>query len=328
MKVCIFGAGAIGSNLAVRLLRSKRHEVSVVARGAHLEAIRVRGLTLREAGIDHTERPFAATDRPETLSPQDCVIVTLKAHSMPAVAGDIAGLLAPEGFAVFAVNGIPWWWRHGHDGAASTLPLLDPQGALWSQVRPERALGCVVDSANEIVEPGLVLNKRANNWVLGEPDRSSSQRLAAACELFSLEGAQGRIADDIRYEIWCKLALNVANSPVSALTTLGSNACSEDAELRSLKQQLMRELVDIAAAHGYDISDRIDVDRATLPVPGIGPGSRPSMAQDVLAGRPMEVEAILGQPLAMAREAGVATPALEVVCALVRGRDRALRAGQ
>jgi 2-dehydropantoate 2-reductase len=327
MKVCIFGAGAIGSNLAVRLLRSKRHEVSVVTRGAHLEAIRKRGLTLREAGVDHTEHPHAATDNGAALPPQDCVIVTLKAHSMPAVAGDMARLFAPQGFAVFAVNGIPWWWQYGLSGAPSTLPLLDPQGALWSQVRPARVLGCVVDSANEIVEPGVVLNKRANNWVLGEPDGSSSARLAAACELFSLEGAHGRIAADIRYEIWCKLALNVANSPVSALTTLGSNACSEDTDLRLLKQQLMRELVAIAAAHGCDISNRIDVDRATLPVPGIGPGSRPSMAQDVLAGRPMEVEALLGQPLAMAREAGVATPALEMVCALVRGRDRALRAG-
>ena len=327
MKVCIFGAGAIGSNLAVRLLRSRRHEVSVVARGAHLDAIRARGLTLREAGVDHTERPIAATDDAASLPPQDCVIVTLKAHSMPAVAGDIARLLAPGAFAVFAVNGIPWWWQHCLVDRSATLPLLDPQGALWSQVRPGRVLGCVVDSANEIVEPGVVLNKRANNWVLGEPDGSSSTRLAAVCELFSLEGAQGRVAGDIRHEIWCKLALNVANSPVSALTTLGSNACSEDADLRGLKQQLMRELIRIAAAHGSDISGRIDVDRATLPLPGIGPGSRPSMAQDVLAGRPLEVEAILGQPLAMAREAGIATPVLEVVCALTRGRDRALRAG-
>ena len=327
MKVCVFGAGAIGGSLAVRLLRSKRHEVSVVARGAHLAAIRSRGLTLREAGVDHTEHPLAATDDAASLPPQDCVIVTLKAHSMPAVAGVIGRLIAPGGFAVFAINGIPWWWQYGHVNRSATLPLLDPQGALWSQVRPERVLGCVVDSANEIVEPGLVLNKRANNWVLGEPDGSDSARLAAARELFSLEGAHGVIARDIRHEIWCKLALNVANSPVSGLTTLGSNACSEDAGLRGLKQALMRELIAIAGAHGCDIRDRIDVDEATLPLPGIGPGSRPSMAQDVLAGRPVEVEAILGQPLAMAREKGVATPVLDVVCALMRGRDRALRAG-
>lgn len=328
MKVCVFGAGAIGSNLAVRLIRAGKAEVSVVTRGAHLAAIRARGLTLRAEGRDVTERPVAATDDPGTLPPQDCVIVTLKAHSTPGVAGQIARLLAPDAFAVFAVNGIPWWWHYGRAGLAgpaASLPLLDPQGELWSVVRPERALGCVVDSSNVVLEPGLVLNKRANDWILGEPDGSASERLRLAQGLFSNEGQKAILTGDIRREVLRKLAFNVGNSPVSALTCLSTYEAGNDPALRELKRGLMAEVVAIAAALGWDIRDCVDPVKASQPI-GVALGSKPSMLQDILAGRPIEVEAILGQPLAMAREAGVAAPLLDVVCTLARGRDRALRA--
>ncbi len=328
MKVCVFGAGAIGSNLAVRLIRSGRADVSVVTRGPHLAAIRERGLTLRAEGRDVTERPAAATDDPGTLPPQDCVIVTLKAHSTPAVARHIARLLAPDAFAIFAVNGIPWWWRYGLAGRAApaaTLPLLDPAGELWSAVRPERALGCVVDSSNVVLEPGLVLNKRSNDWTLGEPDGSTSERLQWAQGLFSNEGQRAIVAKDIRREVLCKLAFNVGNSPVSALTCLSTYDAGNDPALRELKRGLMTEVGALAAALGWDIRDRVDPVKASQPI-GVALGSKPSMLQDILAGRPIEVEAILGQPLAMAREAGVATPLLEVVCALARGRNHALSA--
>ena len=329
MKVCVFGAGAIGSNLAVRLIRAGKAEVSVVTRGAHLAAIRARGLTLRAEGRDVTERPVAATDDPDTLPPQDCVIVTLKAHSTPGVAGQIARLLAPDAFAVFAVNGIPWWWHYGLAGRAApatSLLLLDPGGDLWSAVGPERTLGCVVDSANVVLEPGLVLNKRSNDWTLGEPDGSVSERLQWAQSLFSNEGQRAIVAKDIRHEVLCKLAFNVGNSPVSALTCLSTYHTGNDPALRELKRGLMAEVVAIAAALGWDIRDRVDPVKASQPM-GVALGSKPSMLQDILAGRSIEVEAILGQPLAMARQAGVATPLLEIVCTLARGRDRALRAG-
>lgn len=331
MKVCVFGAGAVGGNLAVRMMLAGRAGVSVVARGEHLRAIGERGLTLHADGKVLTARPLAATDDPSTLPQQDCVIVTLKAHSTPAAAAAIARLLAPGAFAIFALNGIPWWWRYGIAGGAGSagiagpLSLLDPLGALWSGVRPEWVLGCVIDSSNEVTAPGVVLNKRGNNWTLGEPDGSVSERLHAAKDLLSGGGLNAVLATDIRREILCKLALNVGHSPVSALTCLATNDASLDAALRQLKRGLMAEVVAIAAAMGWDIRDRVDPDQATQPV-GVVAGSRPSMLQDVMAGRPIEAEAMLGQPQAMAREAGVATPLLDVVCALARGRDRALRA--
>src|SRR5262245_8560113 len=138
MKVCIFGAGTVGGHLAVQIISANPEGVSLVARGATLAAIRERGLTLRKAGKDTHVRPAVVTDDPSSLPAQDLVLVTVKAHSLPAAAGVIARLLEPQGCAVFLLNGIPWWWRHGLPGPAGTLPLLDPDGALWREVRPER----------------------------------------------------------------------------------------------------------------------------------------------------------------------------------------------
>src|SRR5687767_2899380 len=148
MKVCIFGAGAVGGHIATRLLAANADEVSVVARGAVLQAIRSRGFTLRSGGQEITARPENATDDPSTLPPQDLVVVTLKAHAVPAAAAAIARLIdARQGCAIFLLNGVPWWWRHGLSDPGP-LPLLDPDGALWTQVKPERALGCVVHQPN------------------------------------------------------------------------------------------------------------------------------------------------------------------------------------
>ena len=168
MKVCVFGAGAVGGNIATRLIAAQAGEISVVARGAQLNAIRARGLTLRSGGKEITARPKVATDDPSTLPPQDIVAVTLKATAaLPAAARAIARLIAPHGCAIFLLNGIQWWWRHGLPGASGTLPLLDPDGALWTEVRPERALGCVVHCPNDLVEPGVIVHAGTNHLILG-----------------------------------------------------------------------------------------------------------------------------------------------------------------
>ena len=157
MKLCVFGAGAVGSYLAARLLRSGRHEVAVIARNEQLRAIATHGLILLSGQDEYVVRPHALTDRPGELPKQDVVFVTLKAHTQPAAARDIASLLGPDACAVFASNGIPWWWPYRDSSvAAQPLPLLDPEGALWRHVRPERAVGCVVYSANEVIRPGVV----------------------------------------------------------------------------------------------------------------------------------------------------------------------------
>ena len=184
MKVCIFGAGAIGGYLAARLLKASEHEVSVLARGTHLQAIRHQGLHLITPTEDFVVYPHTATDQPSDLPPQDVVLVTLKAHTLPAIADQLAQLLRPEGQAVFINNGIPWWWSFGLTGEAPhSMPLLDPEGTLWRVVQPQRVIGCVAFSANAVTEPGVVRHTANNRWVLGEPNGEGSERLAQASAL-------------------------------------------------------------------------------------------------------------------------------------------------
>jgi 2-dehydropantoate 2-reductase len=323
MRICVYGAGAVGGNIAARLMQGGAAEVSVVTRGAHLAAIRERGLLLRAGAEELLGRPVAATDDASTLPPQDMVIVTLKAHSIPSQAAAIAQLLAPGAAAVFAINGIPWWWRHGLPGKQAHLPLVDPDGALWSKLGAERAVGCVVNSANEVVEPGVVLHKALNLWEIGEPDGTDSKRAQTVVDAFRAGKLNAVLSTNIRGDILRKLMLNAANSPLSALTRLGSNATSIDADLRAMKIGLSGEIAALARALHIDLGDN---EAAGFIPNGTGPGSRPSMLQDVLAGRSMEVDAILGQPQELAREAGVATPILDVIVALARGLNRSLLA--
>jgi len=323
MKVCIFGAGAVGGHVAVKLLAANADEIAVVARGAQLDAIRSRGLTLRSGGKEIAAHAKTATDDPSTLPQQDVVAVTLKAHAVPGAAAAIARLLAPRGCAVFLLNGIPWWWRHGLPGASGTLPLLDPDGALWREVKPERALGCVVHCPNDLVAPGVIVHTGPSHLILGEPDGSTSARLNAVAQMFGRGGVDARISGDLRRDIWQKLALNASGNTLSALTRVDLGGLGADPGLRELSINVMREALAVAAAQGWDLRAEMDVEK--LAQRG-RPGQRPSMLQDVLAGRPLEVEALLGQIQAFAREMKVVVPNIDVVLPLLRGLDRSLRA--
>ena len=320
-KICVYGAGAVGGHVAARLIAAGQAQVSVVARGAHLAAIQARGLTLHSGPGQITAKPLAATDDAATLPPQDMVIVGLKAPAQPSAAEAIGRLLAPGGWAVFLTNGIPWWWRHGLPGQGGTLELLDPDAALWRHVRPERALGCIANSSNEVVEPGMIRHNGANRWTFGEPDGSSSARLAESVALFRGAGLNAEASADIRRAVWQKLALNMSGSPISALTRTMSKEFLHDAELRRMAQALVRETLAVAAATGWDVRAEVNVDEITDPVARAG-GGRSSMMQDALAGRRMEADAIVGQVRALAREKGVATPVLDVVYPLLCGLDR------
>ncbi len=324
MKVCVFGAGAVGGHVAARLSAAHTDEVSVVARGARLQAIRERGLILRSGGEEIKARPASATAEPSKLPPQDLVVVTLKAPSLPAAAESVARLLAPEGCAVFLVNGIPWWWRHGLPGAGGTLPLLDPEEKLWNRLGSERALGCVVYSPNEMEAPGIIVHIGASRFVMGEPDGSSSARLNAAVGLFNRGGLVAEAAADVRREIWRKLISNASNNPLSALTRVMLGELGADPGLRRLMADIMREALAVAAALGWDLRPEMDVEKITMR-PGRKPDIRSSMLQDVLMRRPLEVEAQLGQIQAFAREAGVPVPTIDVIVPLLRGLDRSLR---
>ena len=322
MRVCVFGAGAVGSHLAVRLIQSGRAEIAVVARGPHLAAMASRGLTLESEDGTTTVPVAVATDQPASLPPQDLVIVTLKGPSIPPNAAAIAALLAPGGVAAFLINGIPWWWRFGQEATPGPLPLVDPDGRTWNAVRPERAIGGVIYSPNEIIAPGIVRHRSRNHYVLGLPQGGGSPALSAMVDLFAGAGIGVESTTDIRRAVWLKLLLNAPGNPTAALTCLSGAARATVPGLSDLGQRIVEEVIAVAMATGTDI--RVEGGELAESARRNRPGGRPSMLQDVEAGRPMEVESLLGQVQAFARETGVETPVIDVLVPLLRGLDRAV----
>lgn len=324
MKICVFGAGAVGSHVAARLSATAADTISVVGRGAHLKAIAARGITLRSNDDPEiTGRPHAVTDNPATLPPQDIVLVSLKATALPGAADALAKLLASDGVAVFLNNGLTWWWPYGLPGSRGPLPLLDPQGRLWQQLA-SRTLGCVVQSPNEIVEPGVVVHKGRCRFIIGEPDNSLSARLKAVIAALQRGGLENVATTDIRREIWGKLLLNASGNTLSALTRLSPEKLGADPGLQPLMRNLMAETLAVAAALGWDLRQEINVDELSQRKDR-KPGVRLSMLQDVLLGRPLEVEALIGQTQAFGREHQVPTPTMDVILPLLRGLQIGLR---
>ena len=324
MKVCVLGAGAVGCHIAARILAANAAELSVIARGPALEAIRKNGVTLKSGDKTYHGKPLATTDDPGSLPKQDLVIVTLKAHAVPSVVGAVEKMLAPQGAVLFPLNGIPWWWNHGQPGGKGALPLLDPQGDLWNRLR-ERTLGCVIYSPNEIESPGVVVHIGGNRWVIGEPNGEKTPRAQAVVDVFNKAGLTAEVSTDIRAEVFRKLTGNAAGNTISALTRRGHYEMASDPHLRVLSIGIMRETLNVAAALGWDLRNELDVEKiASRASPG--PNSTPSMLQDVLLGRPLEVEAHVGQTQAFARDTNVPTPVIDIIVPLLRALDTSLRA--
>ncbi len=321
MKICVFGAGAVGGHIAARLLAAGLGETSIVTRGPRLAAIQRRGLTLKIAGAEFFGRPCSATDAPETLPPQDLVIVSLKAPALPDAATAIHRLLKKNGVALFVLNGIPWWWRYGLPEKQEPLQLLDPEGTLWRLLR-ERALGCVCYSSNEVTGPGIVEGMPGDSWVLGDPVSAASSRLTDTVELFRQAGFKVSASEDLRQEIWKKLLVNASLNTFSALTRLATIHLTTDSHLRTQMMDVMFEVMAVARAGGCDLQATVDVAALIAPEKRI-PSHRTSMLQDVLAGRSLETEALLGQVVEFARQSDVRTPLCDVLLALLRGFGRA-----
>ena len=321
MKLCVFGAGAVGGHIAARLLAAGFGETSVVTRGPRLAAIRQHGLSLKIADAEFFGRPCAATDAPETLPLQDMVIVSLKAPALPDAAKSIAGLLKKDGVALFVLNGIPWWWRYGLPEKQAPLRLLDPQGTLWQLLR-QRSLGCVCYSSNEVTSSGMVEGMPGDSWVLGDPVAAASPRLTAAVDVFQQAGFNISASEDLRREIWKKLLVNASLNPFSALTRLATIHLTTDSQIRTQMIDVMLEVMAVAKASGCDLQATVDVAALIAPEKRIA-SHRTSMLQDVLTGRSLETEALLGQVVAFARETGVPTPLCAVLLALLRGFGRA-----
>lgn len=324
MNVCIYGAGAIGGCLAVPLAEAGL-DVSLVARGPHLEAIRTDGLTLLQED-DKRCAHIRATDRPAELGAQDMVIVTLKAHSIPAVVDGILDLVGEQTAVVSAVNGIPWWYFHALDSpwGERHVESVDPGGVLWRRIGPERALGCVVYPAAEIVSPGVVRHTEGNKLVLGEPDGSSSDRARALATAFRDAGFKAPVRPRVRDEIWMKLWGNLAFNPLSALTGATLDVLATNEDTRTIAKSMMDEGRAVGEAFGARFS--ISVERRLAGVANVG-SHRTSMLQDLDLGRPLEHEAMLGAVQELATLASIATPTIDLMHALLRQRIASRDAG-
>jgi 2-dehydropantoate 2-reductase len=322
MKICIYGAGAIGGLIGAHLARSGE-DVTLIARGPHLAAMRERGLKLSGHGGTFTVTP-RVTDDPAEAGPQDYVIVALKAHAVAAVAERMAPLLGPKTAVVMAVNGVPWWYFHGLQGPYQDrrLPIVDPGEAQWRHIGPERVIGCVVYPAAEIVAPGELRHVENDRFSLGEPDNARSERVLALSRALAGAGFKAPVKADIRTEIWVKLWGNVAFNPISALTGGTLKGICEDPFTRSTARAVMAEAEAIANKLGVTMP--LPVDKRIDGAAAVGE-HKTSMLQDFERGRPIELDAIVGAVAELGRLVDHPTPMIDTIYALTR--HKAVRAG-
>ncbi|MDW3221709.1 MAG: 2-dehydropantoate 2-reductase [Paracoccaceae bacterium] len=327
MKICIFGAGAIGGYMGVKLAQAGA-DVSLVARGPHLAAMKDKGLTLIEEGGVESNVKVTASDDPADLGPQDYVIVTLKAHSVPPVVPRMAPLLGEHSTVVSGVNGVPWWYFHksGGDLEGTRLQSVDPGNAQWDGFGPDRVLGCVVYPAAEVSEPGTIRHIEGNRFSLGEPDGSKSERAVALSKALMAAGLKAPVRPRLRDEIWVKLWGNLSFNPISALTHATLDVLCTDPETRAVARGMMLEAQEIAEKLGVKFP--IDVERRIDGGAAVG-AHRTSMLQDLDAGRPMEIDALVGSVQELGRVTNTATPTIDTVLALIklRGRSAGLYGG-
>lgn len=319
MKVCVVGAGAIGGYVGA-LFAQAGHEVSLLARGEHLEALRKNGITLQSQGRTETSKVEAAAD-PAAFGVQDVVFIGLKAYSIAAMLARMAPLIGADTMVVPAINGLPWWYFHREGGAldGSCIECLDPHGEMFALLDPRHVIGCVVHAAAQVTAPGVITHTAGRAFMIGEPDRSNSprlQRLAAAMRGAGLETVADR---DIREEVWMKLIGNLSYNPVAALTLAHMHEINANEALLSMIRLMMEESMRVAAAYGVrvtvSIEERIAIART------IG-NAKISMHQDIDKGRPLETDAIVGSVLELARKAGIAMPMTGALHALLAERAR------
>ena len=322
MKICIFGAGAIGGYVGAELARAG-NDVSLVVRGPHLAAIQERGLRLEINNHTHTVR-LPATDEPSSLGPQDVVFLTLKAHSISAAVPDIQSLLGPHTSVVNAVNGIPWWYFHGLDSpyANHLVESVDPGGVIYHGIGVDRAIGCVVYPSAEIVEPGVIRHLSGNKLCLGEPTGEKTARVTGLARVLIEAGFKAPVRPRLRDEIWVKLWGNLAFNPLSALTHATLDTLASDPGTRAIAKAMMREGQAIGEQLG--VRFRVDIEKRIDAAGAVG-AHRTSMLQDLELGRPLEVGALIESVQEMGRLVGVDTPNIDMVHALlvrrIRSRD-------
>jgi 2-dehydropantoate 2-reductase len=319
MKICVYGAGAIGGFMGAKLARAG-NDVTLIARGPHLEAMKKNGLTLKSEGETVNVRP-RVTQHAREVGPQDYVILSVKAHALPGIADAVQPLLGPKTALVPAINGVPWWYFYKLPGPYENTRLrsVDPGGVLWEKLPPSRVIGCIVYPAVDVVEPGVIEHTYSNRFDLGEPDGSKSERAAAFSQAMIAAGLRAPVRTRIRDNLWVKLWGNLSFNMICSLTMASLDQVIGDAGTRALARQMMLE----AQAVGEKVSVQfpLDVDARIKGAADVGV-HKPSTLVDLERGRPMEIEALLGAVVEMAYLVKLPVPLCEAVLALVRLRAK------
>ncbi len=319
MKICVFGAGAIGGYIGAKLLLAGE-DVSLIARGPHLAAMKQNGLVLLEAGERHVVK-LRCTDDARELGPQDLVVLSVKAHALPSIADAVQPLLGSETVLVPAINGVPWWYFHRLPGphAETHLESVDPGGVLWKKLSPARVLGCVVYPAAEVIEPGVVEHRYSNRFDLGEPSGEKSERAQAFSEVMIKAGLRCPVRANIRENLWVKLWGNLSFNMICSLTLATLDRVIADGGTRALARGMMVEGQAVAEKLGVRLP--IDVDARIAGAAEVG-AHKPSTLIDLERGRPLEIDALLGAVVELGKLVGEKMPLCEAVLALIRLRAR------
>ena len=314
MRICVYGAGAIGGYLGF-LLQAAGNAVTLIDQGAHQAAIARNGLTLH---MNNEPRTLAmtCTDDPSTLPVQDLLFIAVKTYAIADILPQLAGLLGPDSVVVNLNNGIPWWYFHADPAAppAPHLNCVDPGGRQWAVLDPARAIGCVVYPACKLVEPGIIEHVSGNRFALGEPSGEKTERVNALAALLRNCGLKAAVKTRIRDEVWIKLWGNMAFNPISVLTGATLAQICANTATRQLARELMLEARNVAEALGvkFSISEEQRIDGAA----SVGE-HKTSMLQDYEAGLPLETDALLGVVQELGGITGIATPVVDHIAALL-----------
>jgi 2-dehydropantoate 2-reductase len=317
MKICVFGAGAVGGFVAAELA-SAGHDVSVIARGAHLDAIRNNGITLESGGKTKLAK-VRASQKPADIGPQDFVFVAAKGQSMGAVADAIAPLLGPDTPVVAAQNGIPWWFTYKHGGALDgrALAAVDPNGRIAGTIGLQRAIGCVITTASAVTGPGVISHRGGRVFAVGEPDGSETARVQRFSDAMRQAGFDAPVKPRIRDEVWTKLWGNISFSQIALLTGSGLATLAKNPGTAALARRIMEETQAVGEASGARFGGSID--QRIQVTTGIG-DHKTSILVDLDSGRPVEIDAQVGAVIEIARILNVPVPTIELIYALVRQR--------
>ena len=316
MRICVVGAGAIGGFLGTRLALVQGAEVSALARGTTLVALRDHGWRLQEGG-ELRQAPVAnAVDDPRELGPQDLLVIAVKSPALPALAPTLRPLLTADTLVLPAMNGVPWWFGSGIEALGSQpLESVDPGGAIAAALPLPRVVGCVVHAAVSTAAPGIAAHRMGRGLIIGEPAGGESPRVKALVQLFSAAGFDACASARIRYDIWYKLWGNMTMNPVSALTGATLDRVLDDELVRRFCSAAMREAAAVGARIGCAVHESPEDRHAVTRKLG---AAKTSMLQDVEALRPLELDALVGAVREIGARVGVATPYIDALFGLTR----------